>query len=346
MKDSHIILGKEVEIKRVIPRGYAQSKDFKTKKIFVGGLPSSLTDGSLCDIVIVIQNSCHHKNIDLYLFIFFFFPNCSDEFKNFFSNYGKVVEHQIKMDHTTNRSRCFGFIVFDCEQVVDDLLAKGNRIDLAGRKIIVLQYIIVAIVSTWILAVSNSKTALMSSGKYTLQEPFWITIILVTILVSCHNCVEIKKAEPKKALNPPPSAYGSDFRARSFGDGAGGFGSSYSGFGPAQYRGVVSFGSRLGGYGGGGHGPDAGEFGGAYGGFDSHFGGYQGNSSLDYSSHIGSSGGGFPGGYGGSGLDGGFVRDEAFDGYGSSSYGSRYGYGSGAGRAGYGVPGRYHPYAR
>ncbi|KAH7660229.1 heterogeneous nuclear ribonucleoprotein A1/A3 protein [Dioscorea alata] len=282
IEDTHVILGKQVEIKRTIPRGSA--KDFKTKKIFVGGIPSSVTD---------------------------------DEFKNFFSKYGKVLEHQIITDHSTNRSRGFGFIVFDSEQVVDDLLAKGNMIDLAGSQ------------------------------------------------------VEIKKAEPKKASNPPSSAYGSNFRARSFGDGdgdgdgdgAGGFGSSYSGFGssgfgPAPYRGLGGYGSRLGGYGGGGggYGPDAGEFGGGYGGFDSHLGVYRGDSSLNYSSRIGSFGGGFPGGYGGSGLGGGYMRGEAFDGYGNTSYGSGYGYGSGAGygsggmygaaRGGYGGPGRYHPYAR
>lgn len=70
------------------------------------------------------------------------------------------------MDYSTNRSHGFGFIVFDSEQVVDDLLAKGNMIDLAGSQVSVLQCIIVALVSTWILAVSNSKTAQMSSGVW------------------------------------------------------------------------------------------------------------------------------------------------------------------------------------
>lgn len=38
-------------------------------------------------------------------------------------------------DHETKRSRGFGFIVFASEQVVDDLLANGNMIDLAGSKV-------------------------------------------------------------------------------------------------------------------------------------------------------------------------------------------------------------------
>lgn len=44
-------------------------------------------------------------------------------------------------DHETKRSRGFGFIVFSSEQVVDDLLANGNMIDLAGSKVS-LQFII------------------------------------------------------------------------------------------------------------------------------------------------------------------------------------------------------------
>lgn len=35
----------QVEIKRTIPKGQGQSKDFKTKKIFVGGIPSAVPEG-------------------------------------------------------------------------------------------------------------------------------------------------------------------------------------------------------------------------------------------------------------------------------------------------------------
>ena len=45
IEDDHVINGKQVEIKRTIPKGSSQSKDFKTKKIFVGGIPSSTTEG-------------------------------------------------------------------------------------------------------------------------------------------------------------------------------------------------------------------------------------------------------------------------------------------------------------
>ena len=46
------------------------------------------------------------------------------------------MEHEIIRDHATNRSRGFGFIVFDAEKTVDELLAKkGNMIDLNGSQV-------------------------------------------------------------------------------------------------------------------------------------------------------------------------------------------------------------------
>ncbi|KAJ6807976.1 heterogeneous nuclear ribonucleoprotein 1-like [Iris pallida] len=101
--------------------------------------------------------------------------------------------------------------------------------------------------------------------------------------------VEIKKAEPKKASNPPPSVFGSEPRGRAFDDGLGGFGNSYNGydgggFGPS-YR-TPGLGGRLssGGYGGyGAYG--ASEFGGGYGG-SGGIGSYHRESSLGYSSRL------------------------------------------------------------
>ncbi|KAJ7970784.1 Heterogeneous nuclear ribonucleoprotein 1 [Quillaja saponaria] len=102
IQDPHIINGKQVEIKRTIPRGDASSKDLKTRKIFVGGIPATVDE---------------------------------DELRDFFTRYGEVREHQIMRDHTTNRSRGFGFITFDSEEAVDDLLSKGNKIEFAGSQV-------------------------------------------------------------------------------------------------------------------------------------------------------------------------------------------------------------------
>lgn len=64
----------------------------------------------------------------------------SDELKNFFSKYGNVVEHEIIRDHATKRSRGFGFIVFDNDKVVDNILSDGNMIDMAGTQVSYIWY--------------------------------------------------------------------------------------------------------------------------------------------------------------------------------------------------------------
>lgn len=66
-----------------------------------------------------------------------------DEFKSFFSKYGKVVEHEIIRDHATKRPRGFGFIVFDSDKVVDNLLKNGNMIDMAGSQVSYVQWFLI-----------------------------------------------------------------------------------------------------------------------------------------------------------------------------------------------------------
>nr|DAD25360.1 TPA_asm: hypothetical protein HUJ06_026824 [Nelumbo nucifera] len=88
IEENYVINGKQVEIKRTIPKVSVQSRDFKTKKIFVGGVPTTIA---------------------------------KDNFRKF-SKYGKVVDHQIIHDLATNHSQGFGFIIFNSEQVVDDML--------------------------------------------------------------------------------------------------------------------------------------------------------------------------------------------------------------------------------
>lgn len=60
---------------------------------------------------------------------------CVDEFKEFFMQFGELKEHQIMRDHATGRSRGFGFVTYESEEMVDLLLAKGNRIELSGTQV-------------------------------------------------------------------------------------------------------------------------------------------------------------------------------------------------------------------
>lgn len=97
LEDEHSIGGKMVEVKRTVPKGGP-----KSKKIFVGGIPTSLTE---------------------------------DEFKAHFSSYGVVVEHQIMVDRSTGRSRGFGFISFKSEESVEKIISEGRMHDLAGKQV-------------------------------------------------------------------------------------------------------------------------------------------------------------------------------------------------------------------
>lgn len=103
LKDAHTLDGRTVEIKRSIPR---ENMDLirgpKTKKLFVGGLPSSVAD---------------------------------EELKNYFKKYGNVVESQIMQDRNTGRSRGFGFVTFDSEQTVEDILTLGKTHEFDGKEV-------------------------------------------------------------------------------------------------------------------------------------------------------------------------------------------------------------------
>ncbi|KAF7151835.1 hypothetical protein RHSIM_Rhsim02G0129800 [Rhododendron simsii] len=72
-----------------------------TRKIFVGGIPLTVTE---------------------------------DKFVECFSSFGKVSEHEIIRD-PFGRSRGFGFIVFDSAGVVDTILDRGNKIDMEGTQV-------------------------------------------------------------------------------------------------------------------------------------------------------------------------------------------------------------------
>ncbi|KAL5231383.1 hypothetical protein ABZP36_030159 [Zizania latifolia] len=278
IEDNHVINGKEVEIKRTIPKGAAPLKDFKTKKIFVGGLPSALKE---------------------------------DEFKEFFLKFGKVVEHEIIRDHSTNRSRGFGFVVFDAEKMVDELLAKkGNMIDLNGSQV-------------EIKKAEPKKPSNPPPRSFHSEPRRHPHMDGYDGFGSSYNYGgSFGPYRSPGSFGPRPGSYSSSY-------GPGGYGSSYGAYGGALegYHGESSlypsrFGSTYGeSFGGGSY---AGGLGGAYG---RNAGGFGGSS---YGPSYDSSSGPSPG----AGAD-----------FGTGGlYGARGGYGSGGG--GGGATGRYHPYAR
>ncbi|KAI5056677.1 hypothetical protein GOP47_0028495 [Adiantum capillus-veneris] len=231
LQDTHVIDGRTVDAKRTVPREKMSvpTKGPKTKKIFVGGLTSSTKE---------------------------------DDLKAYFGKFGKITGCQIMQDHKIGKSRGFGFVTFDNEQVVEEILAQGKMHEVDGKQ------------------------------------------------------VEIKKAEPKRASDPPPvhdrSGYLGGRRAGFYGGfnaadapmyGAGGYFNRGAG-----RPGGLAYGDTYG-YGGGYGAPYGG-----YGEFDEGYG------SMNYNHASYGSGSGYGYSYGGGG------------GYGSSSrsYGS----------------GRYHPYSR
>ncbi|XP_071710782.1 uncharacterized protein [Rutidosis leptorrhynchoides] len=104
LAQDHVIDGRPVEVKRTVPRDDAQGGRgvLRTKKIFVGGIPLTLSE---------------------------------DEMREYFSNYGEVIEHQIMLDHVTGRSRGFGFVTFDSEEAVDKIFHDGQIHELGGKQV-------------------------------------------------------------------------------------------------------------------------------------------------------------------------------------------------------------------
>ncbi|KAI3997416.1 hypothetical protein MKX01_017786 [Papaver californicum] len=103
--EKHVILGKTVDVGKVVLRGkhnnpYNQkgfnkssgnNGQFRTKKIFVGGLSPSLTE---------------------------------EEFKAYFEKFGRTTDVVIMYNFSTHRPRGFGFITFDSEEAVENVMQK------------------------------------------------------------------------------------------------------------------------------------------------------------------------------------------------------------------------------
>ncbi|XP_075505687.1 heterogeneous nuclear ribonucleoprotein 1-like [Primulina tabacum] len=103
VKEKHMIDGRTVEAKKAVPRddqhlinrniGSTQGSPGygRTKKIFVGGLASTVTES---------------------------------DFKSYFDQFGTITDAVVMYDHNTQRPRGFGFITYDSEDAVERVLFK------------------------------------------------------------------------------------------------------------------------------------------------------------------------------------------------------------------------------
>ncbi|GAV86848.1 RRM_1 domain-containing protein [Cephalotus follicularis] len=101
--DKHMIDGRTVEAKKAVPRDdqhmlnrntssiQGSPGPGRTKKIFVGGLASTVTES---------------------------------DFKMYFDQFGTITDVVVMYDHNTQRPRGFGFITYDSEDAVDRVLYK------------------------------------------------------------------------------------------------------------------------------------------------------------------------------------------------------------------------------
>ncbi|XP_038712296.1 heterogeneous nuclear ribonucleoprotein 1-like [Tripterygium wilfordii] len=99
----HLIDGRAVEAKKAVPRDYQNNLNrnnnsihgspgpVRTKKIFVGGLASTVTE---------------------------------NDFKKYFDQFGTIKDVVVMYDQNTQRPRGFGFITYDSEGAVDRVLYK------------------------------------------------------------------------------------------------------------------------------------------------------------------------------------------------------------------------------
>ncbi|KAK9461015.1 uncharacterized protein V1516DRAFT_674757 [Lipomyces oligophaga] len=95
MVKEHVLDGKIIDPKRAIPK----SEQEKSSKIFVGGVAPSVLE---------------------------------PEFRQAFEQFGNIIEVSLMIDKGTGRSRGFGFITFDTEEGVDNVMAVVP-ISIAGK---------------------------------------------------------------------------------------------------------------------------------------------------------------------------------------------------------------------
>lgn len=97
-----------------------------SRKLFVGGLP---TDG---------KSSFEIFHERTYLTHTFHLKVTEDEFRDYFMQFGTVIDSTVMVDRVTQRSRGFGFVLFEDEEVSRRLLNQEDgtgKLDMRGKEI-------------------------------------------------------------------------------------------------------------------------------------------------------------------------------------------------------------------
>lgn len=311
LEQEHVIDGRAVEVKRTVPREEMQGQGAqRTRKIFVGGIPTFLTE---------------------------------DELKEYFSSYGSIAEHQIMIDRDTGRSRGFGFVTFESEDTVERIFSDGKIHELGGKQVEIKKAVPKRAGSDYSYDVrtrhggSSSKSyggfgrgaAEYGGGGYGGKMG--------------------RQSGPYDAYGGYGSFGGGNYGGGAYGGYGGAYG-GYGGFGfwGPMYNNTSGYGGGdygTPGYGGGGSGNTGYGGGKGYGGGGAGYGG-GGSGGRGYGGGAGYGGGGGKGYDGGAGYGGGGGRGYGGGGRGYSGGGSGYGGNKGYGNGGGSTSGRFHPYQK
>ncbi|ETV79449.1 hypothetical protein, variant 1 [Aphanomyces astaci] len=131
---NHVLDNRRVEAKRAVPRAESARDASSTTSSRggpasaasssnggVAGLSSSASSGGGAATKKIFVGGLHYETKDA-------------EFKKYFSQYGKVVSAEVMFNRETNKSRGFGFVIFETEHSVDLVLQDGGHV-LDGKSV-------------------------------------------------------------------------------------------------------------------------------------------------------------------------------------------------------------------
>ncbi|OMO50906.1 hypothetical protein CCACVL1_30148 [Corchorus capsularis] len=125
LQETHVILGRTVEVKRAIPRS---EHHHNRVQLFLEQLnhnpnhhPSNGISGT--DIEAADNNNQFRTSK---IFVGGLHPTVTDEvFRKYFERFGTITDVVVMHDSSTNRPRGFGFVTFESEETVENVMQKS-----------------------------------------------------------------------------------------------------------------------------------------------------------------------------------------------------------------------------